>query len=462
MPPVEPCNNGFRGFRYPDANFVYCPNQFLEVCIAHCSRGEIRLVSYFVRQTLGWLDGNGKPKNEIIRVKYNELIKHAGVSRGVIRSELDNAIAHQFVKCVIPPSKKKNATPAISGGFELQWSQHTNYRSNLDSFDGFYAGEGHRTPVPNDFFDHVIPNEPLAVIKVVGAVIRHTVGYQTQFGGRRSTAPLSYSYLQKVTGIKSRTTLSNAIKTAIQNNYIVCCSAGTFSPHSDEQATATYGVFWQAEAKRKKIGSKIVPACQRFKNRTSIGSKTGPEDRFKNRTNIKETKKEIPKQQHAAANFNTFTALVDLGFDEFSAQQLTNLRSSEEIENQIKWLKFRNADKNALGLLRKAIEENWDRPKTTSGKLIQRCSTVRHANNTTSKPQANDAERQQRVSQRKMLLAEWGSLSRQQWQECHRIAINATRSNREKLMLQRHTDLSNPPSATLAVMRQRFAAVNPA
>ena len=37
-------------------------------------------------------------------------------------------------------------------------------------FRGFFAGEGNRTYIPNQFFDVVIPNETLAVTKVVGSI----------------------------------------------------------------------------------------------------------------------------------------------------------------------------------------------------------------------------------------------------------------------------------------------------
>jgi len=51
----------FPGFEPFDANYVYCPNQFFEVCLSMRSRGVVRLVAYMIRRTLGWLDRNGKP-----------------------------------------------------------------------------------------------------------------------------------------------------------------------------------------------------------------------------------------------------------------------------------------------------------------------------------------------------------------------------------------------------------------
>jgi hypothetical protein len=46
----------FPGFELPTANFIYCPNQFFDVCLPHCSRGAVRFIAYLLRRTLGWLD----------------------------------------------------------------------------------------------------------------------------------------------------------------------------------------------------------------------------------------------------------------------------------------------------------------------------------------------------------------------------------------------------------------------
>jgi len=51
-------------------------------------------------------------------------------------------------------------------------------------------------------------------IKVVGAVIRHSVGWDNQY------AELSYSDLMRITKTKSRTSLSNGIKSAISKGYL--------------------------------------------------------------------------------------------------------------------------------------------------------------------------------------------------------------------------------------------------
>ena len=56
----------FQGFEPLSGNYIYCPNQFFEVCLRHCSRGAVRLVAHVLRKTLGYLDENGNlPKDSI-------------------------------------------------------------------------------------------------------------------------------------------------------------------------------------------------------------------------------------------------------------------------------------------------------------------------------------------------------------------------------------------------------------
>ena len=57
--------------------------------------------------------------------------------------------------------------------------------------------------IPLEFFERILPVETATTIKVVGTVIRHTVGYATKCG-RRSQAPLSYSFIQRYAHIKHR------------------------------------------------------------------------------------------------------------------------------------------------------------------------------------------------------------------------------------------------------------------
>ena len=139
---------------------------------------------------------------------------------------------------------------------------------------------------------HVVPSETLGTIRVVAAVIRHTIGYSNQFGGRRSDAPLSYDKLQTYTGL-SRSTLATAIKDAVSKGFILIVEQGTYST-GEVNLASRYSLNWLATAKDSSVGSKIEPHNEsgersvqksnwrQFSKETGERSKTEPEDRFKN------------------------------------------------------------------------------------------------------------------------------------------------------------------------------------
>jgi hypothetical protein len=102
------------------------------------------------------------------------------------------------------------------------------------------------------------------------------------------------------------------------------------------------------------------------KNQTSDGSETRPAERSKNQTKEKTLANDTFKQQHASApsvvaasNLEAYRLLRDAGFDEPTATKMAQLRTAEEIEQQIAWLDARKSETNRPGLLRRAIEENW-------------------------------------------------------------------------------------------------------
>ncbi|MCC6221498.1 MAG: hypothetical protein IT291_09695 [Deltaproteobacteria bacterium] len=90
----------FLGYPAPISNTTYTPNQFFDVVLPYSSRGCVRLVAYMLRRTLGWCDENGNPVEREISFSYSELQEKAGVSRDMIRSALDEAVAGRFIKCI--------------------------------------------------------------------------------------------------------------------------------------------------------------------------------------------------------------------------------------------------------------------------------------------------------------------------------------------------------------------------
>jgi hypothetical protein len=54
--------------------------------------------------------------------------------------------------------------------------------------------------------------------------------------------------------------------------------------------------------------------------------------------------------------------LTDVGFDEWASEELAARYPVERIVRQIDWLALRRPSRNPLGLLRRAIEEDWQKP----------------------------------------------------------------------------------------------------
>ena len=108
----------FQGFALPTSNTTYTPNQFVDVCLPHCSRGCVRLVSLLIRQTLGWCDENGDPQEVRHLLSWDDF-QHAGISREMIRAVLGEAIKGHFIECVrqstsnVCVSRPSSRKPAI-------------------------------------------------------------------------------------------------------------------------------------------------------------------------------------------------------------------------------------------------------------------------------------------------------------------------------------------------------------
>lgn len=412
----------FRGFEPLKSNYVYCPNQFFDICLKSNSRGMVRIVAYILRQTLGWLDENGQPINQTVRVTYRDLIQKAGVSRGAIGKALKLAVASGFLDCCVAAKTNKQSQSSQTAEYTLRWDRNVDYATAFSNFEGFFTGEGHRTPVPNSFFDVLIPNEQLAVTKVVGAVIRHTIGYQNQFGGRRTTAPLSYTQIQNQSALSDRSTLAAAIRYAVATGYISQIAAGTFTHDRLRQSAATYGVRWLAAAANNTSGSKNRPEKegieQRFKNQTNSGSEIRPEKRFKNQTSIEITiSKDILKQQAAVdLDSKTKQRLMAAGFDETTAKKLLAKRGVAAANDQLDWIDARNP-KNRLAMLRKAIEENWTEPASFAAKQKLAATRQREAIHNAAQLSEEGIVNQQkaeRLKRKKRLLAQWQSATQSQ------------------------------------------------
>jgi hypothetical protein len=354
---LQPGISTFHGFKAPTSNTTYTPNQFFDVVIPNFSRGVVRIVAYLIRKTLGWCDANGNPQEEQIKVTYSELETKAGVSRDMIRGALDDALAGHLIECVTEGRAKHAHDAGQSACYQLCWSSLP-YTTRLEDFRGFFEGEGNRTDIPNEFFDVLIPNEPLSVIKVVGAIIRHSIGFQAKHGRRRQQVALSYQQIENYARFGSRSDLAKALRIALEKNYIVRLESGVFSHEAMERRRAVYAIRWCDYLN----GQKNEPAAERSEIQTSISQISEPAYRSENRTNIKTKPGNETGNSLAADSDPLRKQLLGFGFTERTTVNLMREHSREDIQQQIAWLPDRAPARSPAGLLRRSIEQRWPAP----------------------------------------------------------------------------------------------------
>ena len=353
----SPAALSFKGFRPPTSNTTYTPNQFFDVVIPNFSRGVVRIVGYLIRKTLGWCDANGNPQEEQVEATYSDIEHKAGVSREMIRQALDDALNGHILECVREGRPKLAHDAGQSARYALQWSSAP-YTTKPAEFRGFFEGDGNRTDIPNEFFDVVIPNEPLSVIKVVGSIIRHSIGFQTKHGRRRQQVALSFQHIQNYARIGSRDDLAKAVRTALEKHYIIRVEDGVFSHRFDERRSATYALCWSDSL----IDQKTEPGGDRSENPTSIGQISEPAHQSENRTSIETKPENETINRQPAADTDLLQRLINIGFSEKTAAKLIREHSKQTIEEQMAWLPHRAPARSPAGLLRRAIEQQWPAP----------------------------------------------------------------------------------------------------
>lgn len=384
----------FSGFSPLQSNVTYTPNQFFDVVLRYASRPTVRIVSYMLRKTLGWCDEYGNPQDEEITVSYSNLMEHANVGRSTIRSALDEAVEYCFLNCLRDGKHNRTNASAVSAVYDICWDEETRYTGNLREFNGFYArDDANRTYVPNQFFDFIVRNEPLSVIKVVGAIIRNTIGYSTKAGFRRQFVRKSFDELIWATRL-TRKHLNNALQTAIAKNYICRIETGYFDKNGGRLSRASvYAVSWAREQDRcrnqsgnsisadqpQKVveisGSKRIPD-HRIEKDTRSGSKRIPGKRIEKDTDneIKFKNKTSINQQHAVAvesdYFKSFKLLISEGITESKAAALSQKFPYSEIKNQRDWLDHRTITRSRTGLLIKAIENRLPPPEAGTSQNV--------------------------------------------------------------------------------------------
>ncbi|MHB9008886.1 MAG: hypothetical protein ACYDC1_18400 [Limisphaerales bacterium] len=376
---------GFPDFR---ANVTFVPIQFFTVVLPHHSRGCVRIVGYALRKLLGWVDEQGNPTREQLRFTYRELIEQAGVSRDAIAPALQEAVDHHFLRCVQAPRPDSAGQPARSGVYELRWDPQGRYTDSPTEFAGFFYPEAAVVPVtengtvthrpkaarkniPNAFFDHLLRRERLSVIRVVGALLFYSIQWGP--GGERKV-PVSRSItdLGRLTRF-SRQHVCEALAEAVRLGYLVRLESGRFDPDAGRQSQpATYGIHWQGAGRSGRriqtslpalplepVGNGVPPGPVGKGERTRSEKVNGERSEKVDGTRVKT---ELNNSQTTAGP-EAVRRLRSVGFDEVTAQRLARWHAEERIRRQIEWLPLRNTTRNRLGLLRRAIEEDWPKPE---------------------------------------------------------------------------------------------------
>jgi hypothetical protein len=127
-----------------------------------------------------------------------------------------------------------------------------------------------------------------------------------------------------------------------------------------------YALRWRSHAADEQSGRKSGPeemeTSERSEKWTGSGRKSGPADRSEKWTGIQITRSNNTLKQSQDAAAASFEKLIQVGFDARAARSLAMRYSIEQILNQIDWLDRRGAQRNRLGMLRRAIEQDWSAP----------------------------------------------------------------------------------------------------
>ena len=297
-------------------------------------------------------------------------------------------------------------------------------------------------------------------------MLRHTVGYQNQFGGRRKSAPLSHSFLAQKTNLSEGRRLTEAIQRATDAGYVRRVSPGSFGPGVEQPKATAYAVCWLHDEAIPVSGSKR-PVEERFKKASSQSVQRSPQEQSKNasedspETPVEERfkkasveKKEVNntnKQQVVVASFSkSIDLLTQAGFDRQAAEGIAQLASFEEIQRQIGWLPLRNPGPNKLGLLRRSIEGKWSAP--AAEKEVTESDALRHRRE--QEQQKIDQEKEvlaQRSAERQERLKRYHALSPEEQIQLFQQFDGITRSLIERNSL-RNRDFNNPPPRVLSLL----------
>jgi hypothetical protein len=375
-----------------------------------------------LRKTLGWVDESGDPVQERHEFSYRELETDAGIVQSGLQKAVDEALKYHFIRRAQKARVQTQGVNAKSAAYELLWDADR-YTDALRHFQGFYlqpsyiddSGQNRigRKNIPNVFFDYLVKIENRALIRAVGTLLWYSIDWG-KGGERRTTVRKSLRELVELTQL-AKGSVVRALDEAIEKGYIERVEPGIFDLTTGNRhgSITVYGIRWTKEytytykglpvlvgeeTERFKNETRSVfenaskmrhaipdetlqkqatgQTAKRSKNETRNASEIRHEERFKNETittsNTTTFKTSITNSSTSAASSLpspvAAAALIQTGFSKSVAENLARNFPPSVINRQIELLPKRVASKNPLGLLRRAIEENWPDPdagKTT-------------------------------------------------------------------------------------------------
>lgn len=115
----------------------------------------------------------------------------------------------------------------------------------MNKFRGFPPMNANFTPVPNAFFDHVLPNCPPCVVSVVGAIIRATLGWTDSVTGeKRIEAELSIPDIARMARI-AENSARKGVRQALEEGLLIETAAAGLN------TGARYALRWEDEDRQK-------------------------------------------------------------------------------------------------------------------------------------------------------------------------------------------------------------------
>ena len=167
------------------------------------------------------------------------------------------------------------------------------------------------TQTPNWFHDYVVPNEKQCVIKIVSAIIRQTIGYAHELGGRKVKASLSYKYFEEVMGM-SRPAISLGIKTAIEKGYIEVVEKGHPAYKGAAGISSSYKVkAFHEKQKSSKKNEPLIFESKQLKKFTAQAENSGSKNELISTKEIKKQKERKNSRSRSKNNKAKSPFLID-------------------------------------------------------------------------------------------------------------------------------------------------------